>query len=268
VFTSDGVREEILELPLPPRSVRNAVFGPVGDDGTPRYPDAALPPMPVAPESSADRAGFGEAQLAPEFDDGEIIGIRISAIVPNSAYHRLGFKNGDLITSIGGTAVSNPLRALRSLRELREQERGAVGITRRQRHMVLDLGAELEAAAARALQPDEGTSAAWDWKGEAAARSIGRSMMPERVAARFRRGGAERRGISVRVSSPRDWDERGLAMIPVLRSGELSSTDEPLARGDDPEDEDLVPITVTDMRSVHAAARSASSRDSLKEMNK
>jgi general secretion pathway protein C len=55
---------------------------------------------------------FTQMRAMPHFVDGKTDGFAISQVAPGSVFDQLGLQNGDLLTSINGQPVTNPLQAL------------------------------------------------------------------------------------------------------------------------------------------------------------
>jgi general secretion pathway protein C len=51
---------------------------------------------------------FSQARILPKMgDNGEILGVEVSAIEPDSVFQQVGIKDGDIITQVGGTPIND-----------------------------------------------------------------------------------------------------------------------------------------------------------------
>jgi len=55
---------------------------------------------------------FSQMRALPHFVDGKTDGFSISQVAPGSVFDQLGLQNGDLLTSIDGQPVTNPMQAM------------------------------------------------------------------------------------------------------------------------------------------------------------
>jgi len=55
---------------------------------------------------------FSQMRAMPHFVDGKTDGFSISQVAPGSVFEQLGLQNGDLLTSIDGQPVTNPIQAM------------------------------------------------------------------------------------------------------------------------------------------------------------
>ncbi len=75
------------------------------------------------PEETRSAASlFSEARILPKYEDGEMVGITLSAIKSGSMYERFGFKDGDVITELNGITIDNPSASARLLSELSQAD--------------------------------------------------------------------------------------------------------------------------------------------------
>lgn len=65
---------------------------------------------------------FSEARILPKYEDGEMVGIQLSAIKSGSFYEKFGFQDGDVITELNGIRIDNPSASAKLLNELTEAE--------------------------------------------------------------------------------------------------------------------------------------------------
>jgi general secretion pathway protein C len=80
---------------------------------------------------------FTQIRAVPHFEGGQSIGFRLFAIRRGSLFDRIGLKNGDIITSINGSEMSDPSRAVALLQELRDAQNLKVGAIRNQQPVEL-----------------------------------------------------------------------------------------------------------------------------------
>ncbi|MDI1483542.1 hypothetical protein [Polyangium sp. y55x31] len=71
------------------------------------------------------------ARIVPSLKDGMPVGLKLFAVRPRSVLATLGMKNGDLVTEIGGHAISNPDAAFEAYTKLRTAKKVEVRIERR-----------------------------------------------------------------------------------------------------------------------------------------
>ena len=60
-----------------------------------------------------------QARALPENRGGQMIGFRLTQIVPNSFYQKVGFKDNDIIKSVNGEKITDPAKALELLHGLK-----------------------------------------------------------------------------------------------------------------------------------------------------
>jgi general secretion pathway protein C len=65
---------------------------------------------------------FSDARILPKYENGEMIGIQLSAIKSGSMYERFGFQDGDVITELNGIEINNPASSAKLLSELTQAE--------------------------------------------------------------------------------------------------------------------------------------------------
>lgn len=81
---------------------------------------------------------FTQIRAVPHFEGGSATGFRLFAIRQGSLFDQIGLKNGDILRSINGTAISDPSRAMAMLGELRNQRDLAVEIMRNKENQTLN----------------------------------------------------------------------------------------------------------------------------------
>jgi general secretion pathway protein C len=55
---------------------------------------------------------FSQMRALPHFVNGKTDGFSISNVEPGSVFEQIGLQNGDLLTSIQGQPVTNPMQAM------------------------------------------------------------------------------------------------------------------------------------------------------------
>ncbi len=61
---------------------------------------------------------FSQANMRPKYESGQIVGVEVSAIKPDSKFEEAGLKSGDLITSLNGISIDSPEQSAKLLMEL------------------------------------------------------------------------------------------------------------------------------------------------------
>jgi general secretion pathway protein C len=77
-------------------------------------------------------------RFRPHFSGGQVDGIRVTGLRPDSPLLKLGIRNGDVITSVNGQAVNTPDAALSALGSFGDGQESQVEINRRGRPTVLE----------------------------------------------------------------------------------------------------------------------------------
>jgi type II secretion system protein C len=58
---------------------------------------------------SAERGGLlAEGDVSAAYEDGELIGVQVDGVRPGGLYDRIGLKNGDVVTDVGGVSLADP----------------------------------------------------------------------------------------------------------------------------------------------------------------
>jgi general secretion pathway protein C len=78
------------------------------------------------------------ARIAPESENGKVVGIRLSNIRPDSVLGILGMENGDRLEKINGFDMTNPEKALEAYARLRTANHLTVSLNRRGQATNLD----------------------------------------------------------------------------------------------------------------------------------
>jgi general secretion pathway protein C len=96
--------------------------------------DRAVVNQVLANPSAAARG----ARIVPAVKDGKPNGFRVYRVKKNSAYARIGLKNGDTIQAINGFELTSMDKALEVYTKVREASSLSVSLTRRGKPMTLD----------------------------------------------------------------------------------------------------------------------------------
>ncbi len=64
---------------------------------------------------------FSQMRAMPHFVNGKTDGFSISQVAPGSVFDQLGLQNGDLVTSIDGKPVTNPMQAMGLMQAMKTQ---------------------------------------------------------------------------------------------------------------------------------------------------
>ena len=120
----------------------------------PRPPDAPKPPAAPVPPSvwnfdefvgrSSTRLGMSVSSLSPQLAQyfGTKEGVLVSSVTDDSAAAKAGLKAGDVITSINGSAVSDPSEVRRRVTDLNDGDEFTVTVMRDKKPMTLKGKAE------------------------------------------------------------------------------------------------------------------------------
>jgi len=63
---------------------------------------------------------FSQARILPKYENGEMIGLQINAIKPDSFFEEVGFEDGDVITCMNDIPIDNPQESARVLSQMSE----------------------------------------------------------------------------------------------------------------------------------------------------
>src|SRR5690606_30723498 len=80
---------------------------------------------------------FTQIRAVPHFEGGQSIGFRLFAIRRGSLFDRIGLKNGDIVTAINGSPMTDPSKAVSLLQELRDARSLEVDALRNQQPLKL-----------------------------------------------------------------------------------------------------------------------------------
>ncbi len=73
---------------------------------------------------------LSQARAVPYFRNGQSIGMRLFAIRSGSMYEKLGLQNGDIITSVNESSLSDPTQALKLFEQLKNERNISVKMER------------------------------------------------------------------------------------------------------------------------------------------
>lgn len=63
---------------------------------------------------------FSQARILPKWENGQMVGVQVSAIKPGSLFQELGIENGEVITQLNGIQIDSPERSAEVMMELSE----------------------------------------------------------------------------------------------------------------------------------------------------
>ena len=69
-----------------------------------------------------------QARAIPEMRGGQMIGFKLTQIVPGSFYQKAGFKENDIITSVNGEKITDAAKALSLLQEIKSMSSIDIGV--------------------------------------------------------------------------------------------------------------------------------------------
>ena len=73
---------------------------------------------------------FSQARILPKYEEGEMVGLQINAIKPESFFEEVGIQSGDVITKLNGTAIDSPEESAKILVELSQAESFTIDVER------------------------------------------------------------------------------------------------------------------------------------------
>jgi general secretion pathway protein C len=83
------------------------------------------------PPRSRVQSVLTQARIVPRYgEDGQLAGLELTAIKPESLLEAAGFENGDRVVSVNGTRVSDPAQGLKSFRGLSDKRGFIVEVER------------------------------------------------------------------------------------------------------------------------------------------
>jgi general secretion pathway protein C len=63
---------------------------------------------------------FSQARILPKWEDGQMVGVQVSAIKPGSLFEELGIADGEVITQLNGIEINSPEASAEVMLELSE----------------------------------------------------------------------------------------------------------------------------------------------------
>jgi general secretion pathway protein C len=139
ILTRDG-KEEILDLSSgtrpPGLSARSSYVSRAAPGAADEHIQSTGDGQYVIDRSEIDSALDNMSQLftqiraVPHFEGGRSTGFRLFAIRQNSLFDKIGLKNGDIIQSINGQALTDPSKALAMFQQLRNENELTVQVMR------------------------------------------------------------------------------------------------------------------------------------------
>lgn len=106
------------------------------------FEEQSCPVNEVAPYSSPPAVDFAklltQVRIKPYFEAGKCIGFQLSSIRNGSLIERMGLKEGDIIETVNGVRVDDPLKALQLLYAVERNNPVHLGIERQDEKMELD----------------------------------------------------------------------------------------------------------------------------------
>ncbi len=148
VILNHNGKDEVLELAskapntgLKPAAAPAAAPSPAGPSGIGIQPTGEN--EFIVPRSEVDSALENMSQLftqiraVPHFEGGQSIGFRLFAIRRGSLFDKIGLKNGDIITSINGSPMNDPTKAMALMQDLKDARNLEVDALRNQQPLQL-----------------------------------------------------------------------------------------------------------------------------------
>jgi general secretion pathway protein C len=71
-----------------------------------------------------------QAAALPQYQDGRLIGFALWEIEPGSVYEKVGLRNGDVVSKINGTNLSDVAMTIKLLRSLRNESNASMTVVR------------------------------------------------------------------------------------------------------------------------------------------
>jgi general secretion pathway protein C len=84
-----------------------------------------VPPQLPSPPAGGARSPaqlFSEARILPKYQEGQMVGVQVSAIKPGSLFEEMGIQDGDVITELNGIRIDSPEQSAKVLLELTKSE--------------------------------------------------------------------------------------------------------------------------------------------------
>ncbi len=111
---------------------------------TPRRRSNRKREPPAAPEGLEDAIRnpadlFSQARILPKWENGQMVGVQVSAIKPGSLFAELGIENGEVITQLNGIQIDSPERSAEVMMELAESDQLSVTVEGANGERTLDM---------------------------------------------------------------------------------------------------------------------------------
>jgi general secretion pathway protein C len=72
---------------------------------------------------------FSQARILPKYENGEMVGVQVSSIQPDSFYEKLGIREGDVITELNGIRIDSAAASAQILAEFTEADEFQITVT-------------------------------------------------------------------------------------------------------------------------------------------
>ncbi|MDJ0850237.1 MAG: type II secretion system protein GspC [Myxococcota bacterium] len=82
---------------------------------------------------------FSQARILPKWENGQMVGVQVSAIKPGSLFEELGIENGEVITQLNGIQIDSPERSAEVMMELAESDQLSVTVSGASGERTLDM---------------------------------------------------------------------------------------------------------------------------------
>ena len=90
-------------------------------------------------QNMTDLSSFvGDARIVPFFKDGQPYGFQVRAVKPDSLFHQLGLRRGDIITSVNDVSVARPEDLINLYRQMQQLDAVSVNIDRKGRQQTFN----------------------------------------------------------------------------------------------------------------------------------
>jgi type II secretion system protein C len=124
-------RKEYVEIPEDPAiKISQNTFKPAAAAGIAQVDDNKF--TLSRSEIDSQLANFNvlitQARAIPEMRGGQMMGFKLTQIVPGSFYQKAGFKENDIITSVNGEKITDAAKALQLLQEIKSMSSLDIGV--------------------------------------------------------------------------------------------------------------------------------------------
>lgn len=79
-----------------------------------------------------------QARILPKFEDGQMVGLQVSAIKPGSLFEKVGIQDGDVITEFNGLSIEDPKDGVKILQEFNNADTFDVTFNRNGQRQVIN----------------------------------------------------------------------------------------------------------------------------------